>query len=83
MMKFSDRVKMWFVAARPKTLTASVSPVIVGIALAYSKGVVNVTLSILLLAVALFAQIASNYANDYFDFVKGVEEVEENNEQYV
>ena len=72
-MKFTDRVKMWFVAARPKTLTASVSPVIVGIALAYSKGVVNVTLSILLLAVALFAQIASNYANDYFDFVKGVD----------
>jgi len=64
---------MWFVAARPKTLTASVSPVIVGIALAYSKGVVNVTLSILLLAVALFAQIASNYANDYFDFIKGVD----------
>ena len=37
MMKFTDRVKMWFVAARPKTLTASVSPVIVGIALVYDE----------------------------------------------
>lgn len=60
-------------AARPKTLTASVSPVLVGVALAYSKGVVNIPLSILILLVALLAQIASNYANDYFDFINGVD----------
>ena len=68
-----DNIKMWIVAARPKTLTASVSPVIVAIALAYSKGVVNVGLSLLCICVAVFAQIASNYANDYFDFKKGTD----------
>ena len=68
-----DNIKMWVVAARPKTLTASVSPVIVAIALAYSKGVVNVGLSLLCICVAVFAQVASNYANDYFDFKNGTD----------
>lgn len=72
-MKIFESIKIWYVAARPKTLSASVSPVIVAIALAYSKGYFNITLSVLCLLVALFAQIASNYANDYFDFFKGID----------
>ncbi len=68
-----DYTKIWYLAARPKTWSASVAPVLVAVALAYSKGVVNVPISLLCLGVALFAQIASNYANDYFDFIKGAD----------
>ena len=60
----------WVEAARPRTLPASVSPVLLGCALAYYDGMFDITPAVLCLLVALFAQIASNFANDYFDFKK-------------
>ena len=66
-------VRAWIEAARPKTLPASISPVIVGCALAYHDGCFQLLPSILCLLVALFAQIASNFANDYFDFKQGAD----------
>jgi len=63
----------WIEAARPKTLTASVSPIVVACALAYRDGVFKLVPALLCLSVALFAQIASNFANDYFDFKKGAD----------
>lgn len=66
-------VGAWVEAARPKTLPASVSPVLLGSALAYYDGAFDVLPAILCLLVALFAQIASNFANDYFDFKKGAD----------
>lgn len=66
-------VRAWIEAARPKTLPASISPVIVGCALAYHDGCLQLLPSILCLLVALFAQIASNFANDYFDFKQGAD----------
>lgn len=66
-------VVAWFEAARPKTLPASVSPVLLGCALAYYDGMFDLLPAVLCLLVALFAQIASNFANDYFDFKKGAD----------
>lgn len=66
-------VGAWVEAARPKTLPASVSPVLLGSSLAYYDGAFDVLPAILCLLVALFAQIASNFANDYFDFKKGAD----------
>ena len=63
----------WLEAARPKTLPASVSPVVLGCALAYYDGAFDLLLATLCLLVALFAQIASNFANDYFDYKKGAD----------
>ncbi|SEG02171.1 1,4-dihydroxy-2-naphthoate polyprenyltransferase [Parabacteroides chinchillae] len=63
----------WLEAARPKTLPASFSPVLVGCALAYRDGMFRLVPAILCLLVALLAQIASNFANDYFDFKKGAD----------
>ncbi len=63
----------WVEAARPKTLPASISPVLVASALAWHDGVFQATPAILCLLVALLAQIASNFANDYFDFKKGAD----------
>lgn len=68
-----SKVKAWVLAARPKTLAASVSPVLIGAALAYRHGSFMLIPAVLCLCVALFAQIASNFANDYFDFKKGAD----------
>ena len=69
-------VSAWIEAARPKTLAASISPVLLGVALAYYDGAFDIVPAILCLGVALFAQIASNFANDYFDFKKGADNEE-------
>lgn len=68
-----SRVKVWIEAARPRTLTASLSPVLLASVLAYRDGVFNLLPALLCVAVALLAQIASNFANDYFDFKKGAD----------
>lgn len=73
MNKEKNIFKAWIEAARPKTLPASVSPVLLGCAVAYREGMFNLVPAILCLLVALFAQIASNLANDYFDFKKGAD----------
>jgi 1,4-dihydroxy-2-naphthoate octaprenyltransferase len=67
------KINAWILAARPKTLTASVAPVIVGAALAWRDGVFQLVPAVLCLAVAVLAQIAANLANDYYDFVKGAD----------
>ena len=64
---------LWVQGARPKTLGAAVSPVLVGTAVAsrYGDVVWWRALFCLLLAVAL--QVGVNYANDYSDGVRGVD----------
>ena len=67
----------WVAGARPRTLPASVVPVVVGTACAVGQrtgGLVwwRVAAAIV---VALALQIATNYANDYSDGVKGTDNV--------
>ena len=62
--------KAWLLAARPKTLAAGSVPVIVASALAAHFGQFDLIPALLCLIFALLAQIASNFSNDYFDFVK-------------
>ncbi len=61
------------IAARPKTLPAAVVPVLLGTALAWQAGTFKFIPALLCLAFALLIQIGANYANDYFDFVKGAD----------
>ncbi len=63
----------WFQGARPRTLGAAVSPVLVGTAVASRYGDIVWWRAgfCLLLAVAL--QVGVNYANDYSDGVRGVD----------
>jgi len=63
----------WILAARPKTLTASIAPVLMGTTLAYYTGNIHVFITIVTFIAALAIQIGANYANDYFDFQKGVD----------
>ncbi len=61
-------------AARPRTLPAAVAPVLVGtVAAAAPVTAVDPLRAGLALVVALSLQIAVNYANDYFDGVRGVD----------
>lgn len=60
-------------AARPKTLPAALSPVIVASALAWYDGVLKLPAAMWCLGFALLAQIAANFINDYLDFKKGID----------
>ena len=62
--------RVWVQAARPRTLPAAVAPVLVGTAAAEQ---VIVWRAVAALVVALAVQVAVNFANDYFDGVKGVD----------
>ena len=64
-------VKDWISAARPRTLPASASPVIAASAYAFYAGTFRWVPAVLCLLFALLAQVASNMANDYVDYVKG------------
>lgn len=66
-------LKHWLLAIRPKTLPASVAPVVVGSAIAHSQHGFTPLPALASLAVALLLQIAVNLANDYFDHIKGVD----------
>ncbi|MEC8043386.1 MAG: 1,4-dihydroxy-2-naphthoate octaprenyltransferase [Verrucomicrobiota bacterium] len=62
----------WIRASRPKTLLASLVPVYIGSVLAYSKyGIIEFQIPMLCFLFSLLVQIGTNFANDYFDYVKG------------
>ena len=63
----------WVAGARPRTLPAAVSPVLVGTGAAYAVGRGDSGLAPLALAAALSLQVAVNYANDYSDGVRGTD----------
>lgn len=69
-------MKPWLLAIRPKTLPAAVAPVAVGTACAYAAGGFRWLPALAALAGALLLQIASNLANDVFDFEKGTDTAE-------
>lgn len=69
----TNSLKAWFLAARPKTLTGAIAPVLVGAAFANSQfSIFNIQFALCLLF-AIFMQINANLINDYFDFKKGTD----------
>ena len=64
---------LWFQGARPRTLGAAVSPVLVGTAVASRYGDVVWWRAAFCLLLALALQVGVNYANDYSDGVRGVD----------
>jgi len=67
-------LRTWLTAIRPKTLTASISPILVAGALAYRDGAFQPFLFLLILLCALSLQISVNLANDLFDGRSGVDQ---------
>jgi len=64
---------IWLAATRPRTLTAAVAPVMVGLAIARRMGHVSAIVGLMTLLAAVLIQIGANLANDYFDFVAGAD----------
>ena len=65
--------RAWLLAARIRTLTAAAAPVLVGVSFALSEGRFRWLPAVATLAAALLIQVGTNIANDYYDFVKGVD----------
>ena len=63
----------WILAARPKTLLAGFCPVAIGSALAWRSDGFHLLAAGTALFGAICIQIGTNFANDYFDHVKGAD----------
>jgi 1,4-dihydroxy-2-naphthoate octaprenyltransferase len=63
----------WVVAMRPATLPAALAPVAVGSACAHAATGIAIGPAIAAALGALLLQIASNFANDVFDYEKGAD----------
>lgn len=72
----NQSLKNWLLAIRPKTLPASVAPVLIGTAMAFGDGIHHFPTAFVCLFAALAIQIGTNLANDYYDFQKGTDTAE-------
>lgn len=68
--------KVWVKTGRPFTLTATLSPLLVGTAVAADEGVFHPLNFLLALLAGLFLQIGTNYFNEYFDYRYGLDSLE-------
>lgn len=66
-------LQAWWIACRPKTLSAAAVPVVVGSAVAHKLGQFAWAPALAALVGALLLQIGSNFANDVFDYEKGAD----------
>jgi 1,4-dihydroxy-2-naphthoate octaprenyltransferase len=65
--------KIWVKTARPFSLTATVSPILVGTAVAAYDGTFHLVNFLVTLCSSLFLQIGANYFNEYFDYRYGLD----------
>jgi 1,4-dihydroxy-2-naphthoate octaprenyltransferase len=66
-------LRPWILAGRPRTLFASISPVVVGAALALQAGEYRPLPALAALVVAVAIQIGTNFANDLGDYHRGAD----------
>lgn len=69
----SSMPDVWWRLMRPHTLTASFVPVFTGTAMALFDGKMNLILFILMLIASILIQAATNMFNEYYDFVRGLD----------
>lgn len=69
----SSLAKTWLEATRPKTLPAAIAPVIIGVCMGGAEDVWHWGVTVAILVCALLIQIGTNFANDYFDGLKGTD----------
>ncbi len=68
--------KIWLKTSRPFTLTATLSPLLVGTAAAAYEGVFRPLNFSLAFLAGLFLQVGTNFFNEYFDHRYGLDSVE-------
>ena len=66
-------LRLWLLAARPRTLPAAIAPVLVGTALAGSEDIFRAGPFIAALVGSVFIQIGTNLSNDYSDARRGAD----------
>jgi 1,4-dihydroxy-2-naphthoate polyprenyltransferase len=66
-------IRLWLVAARPRTLPAAVAPVLVGTSLAIGEGTFRPLAFACALLGSVFIQIGTNLSNDYSDARRGAD----------
>ena len=66
-------VSAWILATRPRTLPAAIAPVVLGSAMAVADKNFVWLRALAAFMVALLLQIGVNLANDYFDYLKGID----------
>ena len=64
----------WIYAARPKTLVASIVPILCATFILPKQTVFKLHVFIFTLMAATIIQITTNYINDLYDFLKGADE---------
>lgn len=72
----TNSLRAWWLAARPKTLSGAMAPVIVSLSAAWSDlcangGMLRHIPAALCMLFALLMQVDANFVNDYFDFRNG------------
>jgi 1,4-dihydroxy-2-naphthoate polyprenyltransferase len=72
-LRFRGALNAWLDSARPKTLIAGISPVLIGSSIASLEQAISWKILIFCLGFSLSLQLAVNWANDYFDIVKGTD----------
>jgi len=68
-----SRRRAWLMAARPQTMPAAISPVVVGVAVAVHEGLFAPLPAAAALLGAILIQIGTNFANDYYDAIQGAD----------
>jgi 1,4-dihydroxy-2-naphthoate octaprenyltransferase len=66
-------LRIWLMAARPRTLPAAIAPVLVGTALAGSQGTFHPLAFVAALVGSVFIQVGTNLSNDYSDARRGAD----------
>ena len=66
-------LRLWIIAARPRTLPAAIAPVLVGTALAGTEDVFRPLAFVCALIGSVFIQIGTNLSNDYSDARRGAD----------
>lgn len=69
----APRWRVWINTSRPATLTAAVSPVLVGTAVAAWEGAFHLGIFALTLLAGVLLQAGVNYLNEYFDWKYGLD----------
>jgi 1,4-dihydroxy-2-naphthoate polyprenyltransferase len=71
-----DQLRLWWAASRPFSFTASVIPVVVGTLLAAHHDHFTWWIALLALVGSVAIHAGTNFVNDFFDHVKGADNVE-------
>lgn len=72
-----NSARAWVLAARPKTLSGALVPVLIGSSLAYLHGTFDWLPTLICALFAGLMQIAANFINDLYDFLKGTDRKED------